>query len=70
MPKFKQKATIRGLMIQRREGQKVTVNHGEIVIEVVEVRGKYVRLCFQASKEIVIQREFHPTKEEGPNEND
>jgi carbon storage regulator CsrA len=56
MSHFTKKATLRGLMMTRKEGQQIVINHGELLIEVVEVRGKYVRLAFQASKEIDIQR--------------
>lgn len=57
MPNFRKRSTIGGLMITRKEGQKVVVNKGEICIEIMEIKGKYVRLAFSASKEIQIQRE-------------
>jgi len=57
MPQFKKRATMGGLMMTRKEGQRVVVNHGEITIEIVEIKGKYVRLAFKANKEIEIQRE-------------
>lgn len=53
---WNRKATIGGLLITRKEGQKMTINYGELVIEVVQIKGKTVRLAFNASKEISIQR--------------
>lgn len=40
----------------RREGEKIAVNRGEIIIEIVSIKGKYVRMVFQASKDIHIIR--------------
>lgn len=60
MPNFSKKATIQGLNITRKQGERIIVNNGEILIEVVEIKGKYVRLCFQADKEISIAREILP----------
>ena len=56
MSNFTKKSQLGGLMLTRREGESISVNHGEIFIEVVEVRGHYVRLAFKANKEISIQR--------------
>ena len=53
---FNRKSSIRGLVTTRRVGEQVIINHGELVIEVVAVKGKAVRLCFQASKDISIER--------------
>lgn len=56
MTAFKKHSKIGGLRLQRREGQTIIVNHGELVIEVTEIRNKAVKLSFQASKEISIRR--------------
>jgi carbon storage regulator CsrA len=56
MSKFTKRATIKGLVITRKEGDQILVNHGEIRIEVVEVKGKCVRLAFQAAKDVTIHR--------------
>lgn len=40
----------------RKEGEQISVNNGEILIEIVEIHGKTAKLCFQASKEISIKR--------------
>lgn len=62
MPSFSKKATIQGLNITRKQGERIIVNNGEILIEVVEVKGRYVRLVFQANKEIKITREIKSTE--------
>lgn len=54
--KFQKHSKMGGLMISRKEGQGILINHGELRIEIVEVRGKYVRLAFKGSKEIQIGR--------------
>ena len=43
-------------MTTRKIGEQVIINHGEIKIEVVDIKGSRVKLCFQASKEISIVR--------------
>lgn len=55
----KKKATMQGcLVLTRRVGEKVLLNHGEVTIEVVEIKGKSVRLAFLAQdKGISIRRE-------------
>lgn len=60
------KSSIGGLVVTRRAGQKVSVNNGEIIIEVVEIQGKAVRIAFQAHKEIKIERLDDPLKISGP----
>lgn len=56
MSRFKKKADLRGLVITSKEGEQVFINNGELKIEIVEIRGKTVRLAFQASSEITIRR--------------
>lgn len=57
MPMFDKRSTTKGLVITRRPGETIAINRGEIMIEVVQIKGKYVRLAFQANKaEISIQR--------------
>lgn len=56
-----------GLVLKRREGERVTINHGEMVIEVVEIKGKTVRLAFQGPRDVVVLREEEePNREEDP----
>lgn len=56
MAKFTRKSALGGLMLNRKEGQSITINHGEVIIEVVEIRGKEVRLAFRAARDVVILR--------------
>lgn len=56
MSKFNRAASIGGLIITRKIGDQIVVNGGEMVIEVIDVKGRLVRLAFKASKEIQIQR--------------
>lgn len=56
MTTFQKKSSIGGLTITRREGDKIVVNHGELIIEVVGIRGNRVKLSFKAHKEIDIRR--------------
>ena len=56
MSRFAKKAQLRGLVITRKEGDQILINHGELKVEVVEIKGRWVRLAFEAAKEIVIQR--------------
>jgi carbon storage regulator CsrA len=72
MSQWSKKATVRGLVITRGEGEKIIINHGELVLEVVQIKGRQVRIAFAASKDISIQRaeavaqelghETHPAK--------
>lgn len=48
------------LVLTRRVGEKILLNNGEVVIEVVATRGRTVRLAFRAAKEISIRREEAP----------
>jgi len=57
MSKFSRHSTMGGLVITCKVGEKVVINHGEIKIEIVDTKGKQVRLCFKANKEILIQRD-------------
>lgn len=56
MSKFTKKSGIGGLVFSRRVGEHVTINGGEIVIEVVQIKSNLVRLAFKASKDISIVR--------------
>lgn len=56
MSRFKKRAELRGLVITSKESEQVIVNNGELLIEIVEIKGKAVRLAFQASSEISIRR--------------
>ena len=54
---FSRKSKIGGLLLTRREGELIYINRGEVIIEVVEIRGKVIRLAFKASRnEILISR--------------
>ncbi len=56
MPNFTKKSKIGGLIINRKVGEQITINNGEITIEIVEIHGKEVRLAFRAHKDIKIDR--------------
>ncbi len=56
MRNFTKKAQLKGLVFTRKEGDQILVNGGEIRIEIVEISGRWVRLAFEASKEISIRR--------------
>lgn len=45
------------LVLNRKIGEKVIIAEGEIVIQVVEVRGDRVKLGFEADPSIPIDRE-------------
>jgi carbon storage regulator CsrA len=56
MNKYTKKSSIGGLVLARKTGERVVINRGELLIEVVEIKKAIVRLAFVASKEIIIQR--------------
>lgn len=56
MSNWNRKASIGGLIITRKEGEKVVINQGELVLEVMQIRGKTVKLVFAATKDISIRR--------------
>ncbi len=45
------------LVLTRSEGQRLIINDGEILIDVLEIRGNQVRLGVKAPKNITIHRE-------------
>lgn len=60
---MKIKSSIGGLVIARYIGDQVVINHGEITIEVVEIRGQRVKLAFKANREeISILRVDNPLR--------
>jgi carbon storage regulator CsrA len=61
-----------GLILTRKNGDRVIINHGELEIEVVQIHASRVRLAFYANKEISITRaESTPGPESQPDdEND
>ncbi len=61
MSGWNKRSALGGLIMTRGVGEMIKVNNGEIIIEIVEIRGKYVRLAFKANKEIQIAR-MVPTK--------
>lgn len=63
MPRFNRKSLMGGLCMTRKVGERIIINNGELIIEVVETRGRYVRLAFKSHKEITIQREPKPATE-------
>lgn len=44
------------LILQRKEGEYLSINEGQILIKMVKVQGKYIRLGIEAPKEIQIDR--------------
>ena len=55
--KWNNKSTLRGLIITLKQGAIVRVNNGEMRIQLIETKGQYARIAFEASKEISIFRE-------------
>jgi sRNA-binding carbon storage regulator CsrA len=54
---FKRKSKLGGLLLTRKPGDYIYINHGELIIEVVEIVGRYVRLAFKANRtDISIKR--------------
>lgn len=56
MTTFNKQAQIGGLRLTRKPGERVIINSGEIIVEVVEIRGNRVKLCFNGHKDITIRR--------------
>jgi carbon storage regulator CsrA len=54
--KFERKSYSGGLVLTIKEGGNVVINSGELVIELVSIRGKQARLSFKANEEIKILR--------------
>src|SRR5262245_53248412 len=53
------------LVLTRKSGEQVVLNHGEVVITVVAVRGNRVRLGIQAPPEVLVDRtEVHARRAE------
>ena len=55
MSKWCNDAQLRGLIMTRVEGDIIAINNGELQIEIVEVKGRYVRLVFQGDREISVR---------------
>lgn len=45
------------LALSRKDGERVIINHGEIVVTVLEIRPDRVRLGFDAPKDVDVNRE-------------
>jgi sRNA-binding carbon storage regulator CsrA len=58
--RFTKHGKLRGLVLKLKEGTVIAVNNGELRVEIVEVKGKYIKLCFQATKDISIKRDETP----------
>ena len=56
MPKFTNRSVVGGLLLNRKEGQTIEINHGEVIIEVVEIKNHQVRLAFKAARDVLIRR--------------
>lgn len=55
------------LILSREVGQIVRIND-DILVKIVDVKGKYVRLGFEAPESVVIDRdEVYQRKQEKPN---
>lgn len=53
---YKRYATYGGLVLKRSPGESVFINQGQIIIEVIKVKGKEVSLAFKAAEDVVIDR--------------
>ena len=49
-------SVIGGLMITRHAGEGVSINHGEILLEIVEIKGRAVRIAVKGKPDMLIQR--------------
>jgi carbon storage regulator CsrA len=56
MSDFYRRSSIGGLCFTRKTGERITINNGEIVVEVVQIKGSYVRLAFKGAREINVVR--------------
>lgn len=56
MPSFTKRATIGGLILTLKEGEKVSFNDGEVTLEVVQIQGRFMRIAIKANEEIRILR--------------
>jgi carbon storage regulator len=45
------------LVLSRKEGEKIVINNGEIVITIVEIRGDKVRLGIEAPPDVDVHRQ-------------
>lgn len=54
--KEQRKSAIGGLVITRKVGDKILINGGKIIVEVVSIQGKMVRLAFLSDKDTSIRR--------------
>ena len=63
MPSNWSKSSIRGLVCTLRVGDHFKVNGGELTIEVVDVKGRWLRLAFASPKDIKFElvRSAHKT---------
>lgn len=57
MGRFHNRSSQGGLCLTLKEGQRVEIANGEIIVEVIEIRGNCVRVSFKAAKDIPILRE-------------
>lgn len=50
------KMQLRGLVISRKVGEIISVNHGELKIQISEIKGRFVRMIFEAARDVKIDR--------------
>ncbi len=50
------KTSIKGKITTACVGDHISINGGELLIEIVDTKGKWLRLAFNAAKEIRIER--------------
>lgn len=56
MSSWTKRSSIGGMVMTRKQGDQIAINRGEVIIEVVEIRGNSVRLAIKANKDIQINR--------------
>lgn len=61
--KWKNRSSLRkGLVLTLKEGETVSIADGEIIVELVEIRGQNTRIAFVADPQIRIIREKKETE--------
>ncbi len=54
--RFLKRSKIKGLVLSLKQGDLIAINSGELLVEIIEVRGSRARVAFKAAKDISISR--------------